>query len=619
MSQQNTLKKKLSNFFTFSRDKPSGMHTDLPISLQPENTYRNAWGISNDSYDERGGGVFTADADELCAKLPAGHILRGAYLLKDKDWHIVFSVTEGGGKSEIGYIDQTTCKYEKCINDDDLDGCKLDFGLKEWIAIEVKYLKNGTCFDVVVYWSVNTFYHRLNISTLDKVDRPIPCEELNLVKCHGNGTPTVRVSETGGHNVPAGAYAFCGQYEDEDGNRSNVYSACQFVSVGSPNNIPGERGENSIHVTFRDLHPGYSKLLIYAIKVIDGDTTAWYVGTKYYTTDGIEFIYRSESQDIEEIDINYINIKKNGYPRGYDLIQEDGHLILYNVLGLPNPDWQKYFMGLDVTYVIKGVPLEYAKFHKGLIGGEVYALSAGVNTCDGRRFGGFEITGRDADAYDTATVDGAGASCLECPTQRWQVESTAQQTDVYCDDIWEGSTKEEDIQYDYTPPIFTPNPTKSAPLNNSDGSGVPNEETWSKAQEQQKRQAECMCLSLVKVFMLFAQYDRKWFDVNRALPPPMHVSILSDPVSIVGAYCQCAEMASQGGAEEKKPRTQDEDRDGSRGRVEDQEKPQPVDPLCEKCCEGLGTRSGTRGTRGGTREGEDGIPEDCIGFDCSKC
>src|SRR5688572_7450149 len=91
----------LLNTFRFLRGQPSGMHTDAPIAEQPANTFRNAWGISNQSTEEKGGGVYNMAGMNSCAKLPAGADIRGQHFLEERDHMVVF--LNVGGKSEIGW------------------------------------------------------------------------------------------------------------------------------------------------------------------------------------------------------------------------------------------------------------------------------------------------------------------------------------------------------------------------------------------------------------------------------------------------------------------------------------------------------------------------------------
>lgn len=324
---------KVVNRFLFSKGQPSGMFTDTPISQQPKGTVHNAWGVDKQNTEEKGGGYYNANGMDLHSKVPEGYVPRGRHFVEDAEKMVIFSYNEGTTTSEIGYIDHKTGEYHKVIDDNDIEGCDLDFGMNEYIPIVSKYMKDGNCYDVHIYWTNGSYYKKLNI---DNPCPPIDCDDIYLLKCSAVPTPTSYKSENGGRDLESGVYQYLGRYEDVDNNTTNWFQINAPVSIESPNNIAGEKSDESIYVKFSNLSVEYNILQIAVIKTIDGHTSAHMLSKKYYNTNSIEFVHRSPTQEMYEIPIEEILLKKNGYFRGYDLFQHDGRLFPYNILGEAN-------------------------------------------------------------------------------------------------------------------------------------------------------------------------------------------------------------------------------------------------------------------------------------------
>lgn len=540
--------KRLLNTFGFLKGRASGMHTDSPVSQQPENTYRNAWGVSSSTTEEKGGGIYSANGMELCAGPPDGHIIRGEYFVEEKD-HLVLFCLDKYGRSEIGYIDLNTCTYEKVINDEDIDGCRIGFSEDEWVPIVSKYMRNGTCYELHLYWTNGTYYKKLNLDNpFNGKPGPLKCEDLYLLKCHGGPTPQAYASETGGRDLEGGVYQYVAQLEDDDGNVTNYFQIGAPVSVETPNNLPGELSEQAIHVKLTNLSPEYNKVNIAVIKTVGGHQSAHIVAKLYYTSDGIEFVHRSSAQEMYEIDIEEIRSKKNGYFRGYDIFQFDGRLMPYNLLGEANEDWQDLIDTFDVNYRVVGVPMEYAHLVKGLRADEVYALGIVGNYCDGTRSRTFHLKGRKATAYDRELISVGDDNCLECTAERWKVENTAERTAIICDDPDTIGPDLEDIEYDTGDPIYVGIPKNDGPPLDEDEADAPTEDDIRKIGEDQLRDIECICKRLASLFAIFEKAAKRGYVYTPNFFTRFVGDVLSDPVAIAQAYCACERFANDGGA-----------------------------------------------------------------------
>lgn len=377
MSDVSTFKNIL-NVFRFRKDGVSGMHTDMHPSQQPQNTYRNAWGVSNSTTEEKAGGLFNGAGQQQCAKLPAGFIERGKHLLEERDQLVLFLYNPDSKMSEIGYTQD--CKYHKVIDDNDIRGCKMDFGMNEWIPIESKYLRNGTCHEVHLYWARNKTAYTLN---MDRPCVPIECDELKLFNCKCLTTPNAYPSEKGGHDLEAGAYQYFVQLEDEDHNKTNFFNISNPIYIGSKNNRAGEISEHAIHVTVDNLHPDYPKINLAVIKTIGGAKTAMVIAQLGYSQKGISFFHRSKSQHLYDLTIEEVLTKKPGYIRPEDIFQYDRRLYLFNTLGVRDPDMQaRILSSVKTRYKVGRVPMRYAHMFRGMQHDAVYSYKIWYNYCD---------------------------------------------------------------------------------------------------------------------------------------------------------------------------------------------------------------------------------------------
>lgn len=547
---------RILNLFGFSSRAPSGMHSDAPVSQQPEGTYRNAWGVSNQNTDEEGGGVYNMNGMGHCGSLPNGHYPRGHHFAEEKDLHIYFTVTEGGF-SQIGYIDPNTCEYTKVISDDDIDGCGFGFSMDEWITIESKYMRNGTCKELNLYWSNNKFLKTINFDNPFKnCPPPLACEEVTLLKCFAGPTPKARSSETGGSDLEGGVYQYLVKFEDTDGNETNYFQVSDPIALETPNNLPGEFSEQAIHIQLNNLSPQYNKVDIALIKTVGGRQTAHQLTDDlFYTTDGIEFLHRSQSQELFDLDIEEIFAKKNQWFRTDNVFQFDRQLFPYQNYDEANVNWQDLVDKIKINYRVVGVPIEQAHLVKGLRADEVYGIGVVGNHCDGTRTRSWHKKGREATAFDRDIIEPGADNCLECPVERWKVENTAKRTEVICDDPRGIADREEDILYDTGDPIYVENPDDEDPLGDDDAGGIPTEDTFKEAQNQQLRQLECICKRLAKVFKLLDRVLSGGL-LDFTISPAMRRHLLSDPVAIATAWCMCEELANQGGVNDDEPEEQ---------------------------------------------------------------
>lgn len=433
-----TQNKIVSNTFS------EGMFRDTHPSLQPVNSYYEAWNVIDETDQYGGYGVVNEQSTVLMTKMKDGYVIRGKHFIEERDQFVIFSYNLETKNSEIGILDIRKDEYTAFLNDSDLD-CDLCFGDHEWIHIESKVIQ--PCNELKIYWSNNWHYRHLN---LDKSPCDLTCEDLELFKCHCIPSLEVDVIDKGGVGLAAGAYQFVAQLEDEDGNVTNWFNISEPVYLGSANNKAGELSEEAIRIAISALSTEYNKVNIAVIKHIGGEITTEIITTQYYNINGIDFYYRGPTGEERDIDIREILIKNDGYIRGKDLIQHDNRLILYNTRGQINVDYQRTANEIDVEYEVYRVPMKYAHLFQGMRANEVYSLAIRWNYCDGTFTNWFHIPGREAEGADLEIVSpGDEDNCKLCEKPRWEAQNTAYRTELFCTDVYSDNEASSGVRFDW--------------------------------------------------------------------------------------------------------------------------------------------------------------------------
>lgn len=417
-----------------------GMMRDLHPSLQPNDSYYEAWNVIDETDQYGYFGIANEQSTVLVSTMKDGYSIRGKVFIEERDVFVIFSYNQETKASEIGLLDVRRDEYTTFLNDESLD-CDLCFGDHEWIHIETKVIQ--PCNELKIYWSNNWIYRHLN---LDKSPCDLTCEDLELFKCHCVPAIEVDVIDKGGVGLPAGAYQFVAQLEDEDGNVTNWFNITEPVYLGSINNRPGEISDKAIRISISSLSTEYNKVNIAVIKHIGGEISTEIITTQYYNINGIDFYYRGPTGEERDIDIREILIKNDGYIRGKDLIQHDNRLILYNTRGQINVDYQRQASEIEVDYEVYRVPMKYAHLFQGMRGNEVYSLALKWNFCDGSFTRWYHIPGRESQPFDLEIVPSNGNedNCKMCDKPRWEVNNTAYRTDLLCKEVYDDSNSDAD-------------------------------------------------------------------------------------------------------------------------------------------------------------------------------
>ena len=436
-----------------------GMVTDPIPNDQPDGTVRELLNGVYTGADYQGGAISNAPGTELKAKLNEGFILRGFRYIPARDKFIVFSYNAERNISEIGWVDLKQDSYIKLINDERFTN-KLCFGLDEWIRIE--YKKIEPCSQLWIYWSNNNQYRRFNVDD-PQCSKDYP--DFSLIKTACIPKPKIWVADKGGVDTTSGAYQFAFQLVDEDLNTTNISELTEPVSLGSANNRAGEISGESIYIELNNLDPDYHRVRIYLAKYTGGVLTTKMIKELPYNTNGVTYHYTGTTGQEETVPVEEILAKNNHWIEGKNLIQFNNRLILYNVTGQKNINYQPIVENVEVKYRIFRVPATEAHRYRNLMGDEVYALALVPKYIDNTFGAAIHLYGRDPEPGELDLVDDPNyPNCSDCEKPLWALKNTAKRTEVFCpgeEDLFSISDQNAERDSDW---VYTPRRNEDSPF-----------------------------------------------------------------------------------------------------------------------------------------------------------
>ena len=402
-----------------------GLWKDSLPSLQPEGTYTEAWSVVNKTDNESGFGVSNEASNELFVEIPKGFSVRGIIYAEERDWYIVMLVNPSSGLSEIGILDEKHKTYIKVVNDNDLPDGKLEFSEDEWISgMELK--NDNGCRDLYLYWSSKYWYNHIN---LDDKCKDYSIAKFRLFRCICGPNTVTSVLSGGGDGIPNGAYQFITQLEDDDHNTTNWFKFTNPIYVAEKGFVGGEPTHKSIKLELSNLDPSYSQVNVALIKTVNGvEFPPEVVFRSNYGSGKLELEYTGQKGDI--ITKEAVLVKNPTYIRGRNMIQKDGRLILYNLLGETNLHYQPLANQIEAEYIVPLVPANEAHMVKTCRADENYIPAVRWNYCDGTHSVDFPIS-PEPTAYDTEIIPASNTqNCSNCDLPRWAVDNTATRTEV---------------------------------------------------------------------------------------------------------------------------------------------------------------------------------------------
>lgn len=496
-----------------------GMNQDSLLSMQLNGTYREAWSAVTESDDANSFGLTNEASNALFVEIPEGFDVRGIAYAEERNQYIVMLYNPKRDFSEIGIVDELSKKYTKKISDNELRD-KLCFG-QEFMDVTLK--NTGQCSPLEVYWTNKDTFRYIDL------DDPNICnwrlEDTELFKCDCAPSIVSYVAENGGA-LPNGIYQFFARLEDAEGNATNFFEVGNPVSIGDGDFVPGEISRQAIQLNISGFKSRYDKVALGVVRTIGGVTSADLITTSYHGNGNFYYVYRNVADKERAIDIQEILSRKDGYIKGKGISQYDGRLLLYNVRGKRNLDYQRRANNIIAKYGKWRVPIKFAHQFKQLRPWEKYGFGIKWNFCDGTSTSNYYISGRACKESDLLSVDkDADSNCSSCDLPRWRVEDTSERTDLFGSD----------------PKVISKNTKQKPTAGNSgykidDKTIIPTDDPNTDEEKEIDDNLDCMCAALGE------QIQALIFECDECEA----LSVLTN-VDLISLWCICKERNTPGG------------------------------------------------------------------------
>lgn len=399
----------LTNRFT------GGMYRDSLPSLQPENTYREAWNAVLESDEENSFGISNENSNEIHVDIPGD--VRGLIFAEERDQYVTFIINEDN-KGEIGIIDNNKKCYTKLTDKD------VDITCDEWVDADLKYM--GPCNDLHLYFSTNDTYKYVNLDD--------PCckfEVKELLKADCIPAFDFQIFKKGGA-LPNGTYWFSARLRDAEGNDSNWFKISKGIHISGKDHIPGQNSKKAINVKLNGLHRDYSLIDIAVTSIVAGEIATSHVDTVSYGEGKVDYLYRGRTGRELPLDTEVIRARNPRYIKGKNLMQYDGRLVLYNIRPEHNLDYQRQANNIQAKYVNYAIPARYADQFKGLRPNENYWFGIQWNYVDGTSSVAFDVPGRKATQEELNLTDD---NCSDCRLPAWRLKDTSSREKLFLEDV----------------------------------------------------------------------------------------------------------------------------------------------------------------------------------------
>lgn len=397
----------------------AGMVTDLNSQYLGEQNYSYARNAVRNSKEGDLGTIGNEPSNILCYKAP--YKIIGHVQLPDEK---ILTFSTNNSSSEIGIGDPVTCTYEKLLNLDCLnfnDGYPIT-------GVAKKDFQKGV---IVTFTDKYSPVRRIELKNISSVTN---CDDILLFKKIEHPCLTLKKGQVG--NVPNGIYSIAIAYVIDNQIFSDYYSITNRIALYS------ETNSNSIDVQISDLDSEFEQFAVivvgnYIDPVTKGVTKiakkVATLSTKVRSFSITDFINTTYA----EIPLSSLLIQKRTWQKAGIITSNSNYLLLGDLVGRPEEDYQLKAMSIKSEYVVMQVPANYYEVD----GQDVsfyrdenydYYIQGVYNT--GELTDKFHIPGPIPDSYQSGPV--SSSDVYEYDTQfsdctpkekipRWQVENTA--------------------------------------------------------------------------------------------------------------------------------------------------------------------------------------------------
>lgn len=397
----------------------AGLVTDLNSSFLSKETYSHARNAVRNSREGDLGAIGNEPSTLECIKFPFPFV--GSVSLPD-DTILIFS--GDGTNSEIGLGNIKDCSYTTLLNLSCL-GFDPNFPIT---GVSKRDFQKG---DIVTFTDKNKGIRRIELKNLSKVTS---CEDILLFK--KLTLPCIEMNKGQVGNVPNGVYSAVIAYVVNGTVFTDWFSITNRIQLFS------ETGANSLEIKIEDLDTEFDQFALgivgnYIHPTTKGATKlAKIVGifsTKIKSISVTDFI----NPNYQEIKLSELVVKKNTWQKAGIISANSSYLLIADLVGRDEENYQLKAMSIESEYVIEQVPGNYYEQDGedvSYYGDENYDyyIQGVYNT--GEFTDKFHIPGRKATSSDRAGVSSADVyeydedfEGCEDPgkIEKWQVENTA--------------------------------------------------------------------------------------------------------------------------------------------------------------------------------------------------
>jgi len=422
-----------------------GLNMDQTLNQIKPGTLTYALNAALENFDASSVNYQNEQGNEFCLQFPSGYSLIGTYFINEKNKHIFFITNPLTGDSEIGYMDNNDCNYQKLVN----AKC-LNFNIDHPIHKAVHKITNCT---TEIYWTDGFNPRRYldieNIPYLLAVNsdlcNPTYTDQLdcNQLKLQPNfNIPSLNVSDiTTGGDLTAGTYQFAIQYSDPSGNPyTSYYSVTNPTPIAdialSTVNFNYQVGKSIIlDVGNLDVTGQFQYFNLAVIKTINNISAVELVGTYFIEEANNRITYTGQVVDSIRLSINDIFEKFPYYEIADDLTAVQDVLVWKGLTSIDRINYQSIASQISLLWETYKIPdtENYADELnatnlRGYLRDEVYAFEIVFLLDNGKQTDGFHIPGREAIPADLIPVYKANNDDFigdEDEAPYWQIYNTA--------------------------------------------------------------------------------------------------------------------------------------------------------------------------------------------------
>ena len=405
----------------------TGLNLDNSVNQVAKGQLTYALNAAVENFDSSSVNYQNEPGNEFCLQFPSGYQLIGKHAIIEKSKHIFFLSNPLTQSSEIGFMDNNDCVYQKLIN----ASC-LNFDINHPIQKVVHKISNCT---TEIYWTDGFNSRRyLDIENLpytlkvgsDLCD-PQYTQELdcNQILLQPNFTiPQLDIVDVvSGGALKAGTYQFAIQYSDAAGNPFTSYysvtnpTPIADVQITTPN-YNYEVGKSVIvSISNLDLTGQFQYYNLAVIKTINNITTPELIGTYYIEQATEKITYSGQNVTQIQLAIEDIFEKYPYYEIAQDVTAVQDVLVWDQLTSIDRVNYQSIASQISLQWETYKIPATEnyadelnATNLRGYLRDEVYAFEIAFLLKNGKQTDGFHIPGRVIginEQYPDVTTDNA--------------------------------------------------------------------------------------------------------------------------------------------------------------------------------------------------------------------